>query len=305
MKYHLTITEDIRNGMLNDFQKNSLVKVGAYKQLEQKPDHEILMRYINWVNRFGPLLPVQVRISNSTLKHPQHKKYKTCIEQIVKRLKDGNSLKPVLSTRVTKRSYVEDSKSDNADKDLLLNFDGIFHFHLGTKIENNELKGDVGDLLFVTTHKQVAYVLGIGTHNDFFTDLWVRVILSEWPEVEIMKRLNGITGSGFSESERENLRRSGMGNPIEVDGALYMSNTLGVTTSGMSILTVEKTRIFQRQLKNTLLAIPKNIDTIAATILKHRDVLPKTLHLGARVNLGHIELIETKHNALFQEFFLR
>ena len=155
-------------------------------------------------------------------------------------IRNGESLSPYMS-----RTIVD----ADADDSLLDNW-GIYHFHLGTELEESgQFIRRTGDILLCRVDDSFAYFIKVLPHGRNVSAPWYRkelieIIHKNWPESIGHALAPGVTGlhPKLNDQEVAELRKSGnIALLLEMsDGTVYMppgvGNTLGlVATDGSSV----------------------------------------------------------------------
>ena len=152
----------------------------------------------------------------------------------------GENLSPYMSRKITDVGY----------QDSMLNHWGIYHFHLGTEMEEGgSFVRRTGDILLCRVDESHAYFIKILPHGRNANAPWyqkelIEIIHENWPESIRHARATGVNGLSPSlndEKVAELRRKSNIVLFLEMsDGTVYVphgvGNTLGiVATDGSSI----------------------------------------------------------------------
>ena len=155
-------------------------------------------------------------------------------------IQSGDSLSPYMSKTIV------DAKAD----DSLLDNWRIYHFHLGTELEDGgQFIRRTGEILLCRVDDSFAYFIAVLPHGRNVSAPWYRkelieIIHKNWPESIGHALAPGVTGlhPKLNDQEVAELRKSGnITLPLEMsDGTVYMppgvGNTLGlVATDGSSV----------------------------------------------------------------------
>jgi hypothetical protein len=192
------------------------------------------IKYFNYEKRMLPKLSRQVLISNVFLCPPEQQEG---WELLKVKLEQGQDLKSHLSKRLT----------DLDNNDSLLNDWGIYHLHLGEKMETNGSRfiERTGPVLFLFLDKERALCINILAHGSWTNQQMVKVIHENWPDAIKSFRLN-VAGLGHipTDSDVKIFRKSGVNSAIEVEpGVVYSSMGGGLTTAKTGIAVMQ--RVFQ------------------------------------------------------------
>ena len=162
------------------------------------------------------------------------------IAKLESAIQDGEDLAPHMSKSIV----------DIDAQDSLLNHWGIYHFHLGTEMEEGgKFVGRTRDILLCRIDDTYAYFIKILPHGRNVSAPWYRkelieIIHKNWPESISHALAKGVTGLSprlKDEDVAELRRRTNMTLPLEMsDGFIYMppgvGNTLGlVATDGSNV----------------------------------------------------------------------
>lgn len=263
--------------------------------------------YVNWVQRLGPGRPVKVITPENFETSEKFEQYSNCISEIFERLREGFKLDIFLSRRARTKSFLLNSNPNNADKDLMLNNYGILHLHLGT-FKNGKLENDDGDLLLLTIHNNIAYVPGISDHDSWELLDWAKLMHENWPDDGLLVPLNILPPESkdmFSQVEKRELRKAGASTFEVIDGNLYMSNTLGIATNGMSTRSVDCSRMFLKYLHKIQSELTNSPEFAIKNLNEKFGYSSNNYSFGARVQEGIIEVLEKNSKIKLAELFIR
>lgn len=188
-------------------------------------------RYLNIVSRMPAaiqwILQESEQINNAQLQ-PE---IQTGYQHFKQAAAAGNDLKPYLSTRIGDPDFA----------DLMFYDWGIYHFHLGTGIDDRGFINRTDELLFAVSdpRSSTMYLIDIHPHSGAFSnqDL-LRVLEENWPNVVDRYTLNGVTGLSYNASDEEihELRKSGVNVMIQTPGGRVLAPMGGgITTAGTSV----------------------------------------------------------------------
>jgi len=291
--------------MIEDMKLNAVLSSNREADLRGKPAWGIMFRYLNWCKRLGPSQPAQVMQAREIYYDNGYAKYRKVIDLIAARMERASSLGPFLSKRVLEKPYVVNSSSENADKDRLLNSEGIYHFHLGTSLRSEKLYGYTGDLLFVTYYNGKAYFLGIGNHNDFDSQEWAQRAISNWPNSGMFSEIKNMTFPSYSESERALLRKSGAATFVSLGGKSYFPATGSISTAGISAIDVKKIKTLITQIKYVVMELCNKREMTANYVTRIGQQTTSDVVLTWRIDKGHLEVVDKTSGVRLQEWFLR
>ncbi len=220
----------------------------------------LLIRWLNWRDRFVPTHPRLVHKSNDLLGSPEASTHATELASIENEIRAGNDLTPRLSTRVG-TAYVPSSAQNalnrRADLDLLLSDWGIHHLHLVPAPARS------GPLLFVVFRPGDAYLLLIRDHTAWNDVSLIETIVRNWPnEGLVMGPVTDVQLSNiFDDADRKALRQGGVTVPVEVDGQLYVPR--GLTMCGTAGDATQRSNAIMcaiQRLKREMARNPQTLD---------------------------------------------
>lgn len=263
-----------------------------HAELQAMAAHALLVFYFDWTRRFVTPTPRRVHRSaaldaNSDATAPL---YKPALDHIIASLEAGTDIGPHLSkgimtgyespTRLAQSAPQSSSASATGrskretrrDLDLLLNDWGIHHLHLSTQMEPGGWVTRTGPVLFVPFKPQDAYLIDIAPHGSWYDEDFIRIIVSEWPDADIVREASRITVPTLSTEQRKGLRDHYFVTPVVIDGRTYFP-AVTLMTSGHSEENVDATDAVFRVMKPIeaqLRASPGYI----AEMLTAREVTP-------------------------------
>lgn len=119
--------------------------------------------------------------------------------------------------------------------DLMLYDWGIYHFHLGTTIENDGYVQRTSKLLYAYIDNQDIYFVGIFDHGKWNDQDLIEIIHKYYPESIKGWLIDGTPEKVFSDDDRKVLRKAHVNTFITVsDGTSYMGPGWGITAAGTS-----------------------------------------------------------------------
>lgn len=186
---------------------------------------ELTVRYFNWINRTVEARPRNIHFSKE-FNCPE--KHQRALSTISTKIKQGESIVPYLSTRLTDLNYNDD----------LLNDWGIHHLHLGIdRRRNSPFMKRTKELLYIKFDRDNAYIINVYDHNSFAKKEMVQIIHKNWPEIIKSFKLKGVVSleKNPTDEEIKMLREGGVNTIIEVEeGGLYTPIGMGITGAGTS-----------------------------------------------------------------------
>jgi hypothetical protein len=138
------------------------------------------------------------------------------------------------------------------DLDLLLNDWGIHHLHLSNKIDvdgfaKRQRTKEEEQLLFVVFTRDHAFLLDLASHGSWTDTRLVEIAVRNWPQMRLFHSLDVLPGpTQFSGDQIKEIRGAGLSTHIVVDGSVYISSTLGISSAGTSsIVALEANRLIK------------------------------------------------------------
>lgn len=207
-------------------------------------DEELTIVFFNWLERLVHPHPRTIFKSREYSANVLPPDKVRDLEQLIKKIQNGDDLTPHLSSRVLQgfapraRTTPTTKKklSSRKDLDLLLNEWGIHHLHLSHDVESDGFVGG-DEILFAIFTPDAAYLLDVTQHGQWTNQHFVEVAVRNWPSAGLFHAMKGVIGSAWnaSQSERKQLRSAGITSSVEVDGRVYLSRTVGLSASGHSL----------------------------------------------------------------------
>jgi hypothetical protein len=133
-----------------------------------------------------------------------------------------------------------------------------------------------GPLLFAAFRPGDAYLIDIADHTSWTREDILRIIVEEWPDAGIVKKIEGLTPPSVSEAERQRLRNVGVGcTMIEINGATYSPAAL-MSTAGTTFHSVQSADKLLSDLAWFHDQITNNGTIIAGALVEAGITLPPT-----------------------------
>lgn len=214
----------------------------------------LLLTYGNWRTRFVAPGPREIHLS----KELEAMERGVELEVLVSKIRSGEDLGPHLSRSV---KYATDRTARNPanlsrrkDLDLMHAEWGVHHLHLSPEVEADGFTKRGDDLLFAAFRPEDAYLIGVYPHGSWVSKDVLAVIVRNWPDAGLLHSLNFVTGltQEYSDEDRLKLRNSGITQPIQIDGRVYVP--LGQTTAG------------------TPISVTRNVDALIWTLRGWREI---------------------------------
>jgi hypothetical protein len=239
------LIQDVRNEVLKwlPYDRSDPNVVTAINNLS---DHELLVRFFNWLQRLvhpHPRTVFKSREFSSQLYNSINDEQNIDLSNLIQKIESGEEITPHLSKRILS-GFILDNNSGHLntlnrrhDLDLLLNDWGIHHLHVSDQIESDGFVKRTGPLLFSVFTQDKAFLLEVfPEHGDWTDQRLVEISVRNWPLDGLFIQLNGALGlsTQISTSERTQLRSAGIASPIEVDGKVYFPRTMSLSSAGTS-----------------------------------------------------------------------
>lgn len=222
-------TLDLR-GNWRDLLRDKLRAVG-YDDVDTIPEDKIEFAYFNLLRRLPTPSPRRVHVA-PTLSCPDH--VRTGYDAVVGKMKQGDNLRPHLSTLLAKLDF----------NDALLNDWGILHLHLGTAPHPSKsgFLSRTSELLYAYFVGEDVYLLDVRDHGSFADKELLEVLSTAWPHLTETSKLTSVLPSGFDPTpdELKTLRSKGINMPLNMGGAVHVGPGGGYATSGMSLQVVRE-----------------------------------------------------------------
>lgn len=226
---------------------------------------------------------------NSSLKCPPTLiKGLTCLEQKFIR---GENVNPHLSKEIRNLDYVDG---------MLFDW-GIYHFHLGTKLDNRGLIERTGNVLYAMVMPNEVYFIMIAPHGQWACKDLLEIVNTEWPLVLNNFKLSNCVSMAYkpSESDIKEARKGRLVMPVELsDGTVLIPPGMGMNADGSSIKVMREVaslcdclRKEENDMKKTLKDICDTLDP------KHSlDLANEHFHFRCRRNGNQIVIEDPKHD---------
>ncbi|MDE2861565.1 MAG: hypothetical protein OXP10_01285 [Chloroflexota bacterium] len=190
-------------------------------------DHAALMLYHKMYRYTIEARPRQVLKAVGFECPSQHAKGIGLLENAIQR---GDSLNPYRSKGIATLEA----------RDGLLDYWGIHHFHLGTKLMEDGFVERTAELLFCLLDDRCAYFIKVATHD---SSPWAKKELVDaihinWPEIirpYLLKDVVGVSPE-LNDADLAALREANVMSILKMqDGTFYLEPGLGNTTGGVHI----------------------------------------------------------------------
>lgn len=137
----------------------------ARDDLRTMPHPELLVRYLNWADRFVAARPRRVVTWDGFLHHGSGALHMDQVHALATEVEAGSNLSPYLSEKSARDGYMRPSGKRKrrgvewADKDYALNAYEMHHLHLD--------RAGTEQLLYVNFSREDAFFLMVGDHKSF------------------------------------------------------------------------------------------------------------------------------------------
>lgn len=282
----LVMKYEIKMDFYNDWISYLRQTLKEYGYKPAADDQKVSFQYFNFMRRRINPIPRKILISKE-FNCPE--KLKTGLEIIKEKIIQGEDLYHHLSTNIRNLNY----------NDLLLNDWGIYHLHLGEKLNKDGFIERNGPLLFVRFDEEYAYFITVMNHGNWTEQEMIRIIHKNWPESIKSFRASNIK-SFATPLENEDIKsiRQVHGNTLiePVPGVLYFPLGMGIVTSGLSIDVVRTSDYYLKLVKDFEKYIKTNISFIEASAKITGVELGDNLIFNLKVEGNSIFAIEENHS---------
>lgn len=234
--------------------------------LAAKSAGQLLIIYLNWLNRLIPARPRTVRTSQALKKNPIATKRAAELAALIAKIETGGDLRPHLSKDVRCGFQTARKGKRRRDLDLMLNEWQVHHLHLSGVIEADGFVTRDNPLLFAVFTDTDAYLIDIYPHRSWTKDSVAHTLIDEWSDTSIVREIKGIVGVSHqvTPAERAQRRKAGINSPfISRNGKFYAIGHGGITSAASAILaTMRANHIIRRlrEIETTLSAEPHALD---------------------------------------------
>lgn len=269
--------------------KSELMFLGYSIDQDEKSEN-ICFMYFNLKKRLIEPKPRNILLSN-VFNCPDE--YKDALDAIIIKIKQGRNLKPHLSTKLYKLDYNDD----------MLNDWGIYHLHLGTKLDNKGFVNRTGPLLYAFFDDNNAYFINVLYHGAWTKQDIIKIVHNNWPESIEQYKLNGVIEleTQITDDDLKKLRRAHINTCVEIDkGIVYAPMGGGYSTSGLSVDVVRHCDHYTRIFKNLEKDIKNNLNSYISKIEKLGKKCPTTLSFKLELDFKDVYIFEANTKILFK-----
>ena len=259
----------------------------GYAPANGTPWRELFLRRFNLKKRMIPVRPRALHTAAGVVVPPA---LQAGYDLVTQKLRDGVDVRPHLSRKLAEITF----------KDDLLNDWGILHFHLGTVLEADGFMGRTGPLLFARIDREDAYLLGVGTHAQFSSQVLVQRMVDTWPGAMARYEQPGILDLQFptTDAEIKKLRKIGVTAPVRAsNGRFYLGlggggMTLGRWPAGGAMRANRMTKA----IRHLRWHARDNLEGIAAALEAAGHAVPENLNFSLRKTGDLLVMRETSTN---------
>lgn len=245
---------------------------------------DIPVHYFNAAQRRIPSRPRTLLISDTFQCPAEHQAGWELIQQ---KVKDGLDLIPHLSKLIVKTKKT----------DLMLNDWGVYHLHLGTRIENGFVER-AGPLLFARITDEYFYAIDVYDHSSWTNGGIVETIHRNWPESVAHWVMHGVKGSTLTDEERAALRKVHTNTFfLTKDDTTYGPIGGGTVASGHNLFSVIKMDVEHDRLE----CLERRLIEITDEIM---PALKKAGYTDATEVIAKLVLTDEFYAALFPDYRL-
>ena len=229
---------DIRQVLVDAL--SACAKTAGRKKIERMTAFELLVCYQNWQQRSIFPSPRKLIESDEFLLAKQNPSFAFYLSQLLDKMRNGDSMLPHLSKWVlTSHTPRQPTQPFNkrSHLDLLLNEWGIHHLHMSNEADPNDPRFvERGDsLLYAIFRQKEVYLIDILSHADFANDHLIRIVIKNWPDRGLVRKVEGATAQrGYGVEERKFLRSAAIDIPIVIGNDMFISWTGGLNAGGTS-----------------------------------------------------------------------
>lgn len=284
----MDLMKDLKEIFIKQFEKYGI----SYTNTEDI--HELACEYLNTLSKIIEPTPRNVFISKELRSKKMPEKINAIFDEIKTKFEEGSNVNPYLSERLLKSGY----------NDRLLHSWGIYHLHLSnTKKNESDFFFERSDfLLFCMVIENDVYFIDILPHKE--DNLWskremLKILKNNWPEILEPCKVHGIErGATYNDEEIEQLRKSGINSPIEIDGDVYVPiGGGGLSLARTNIMhcevaksLIKKIREVEKQIIDNKVPIREEISEIVTDLPDNLDFhlfLEEYGFVIKEINTGH------------------
>ncbi len=277
------LKKDFYDSIMNEF-RNINFNMNELPQEKKEPYNfydirDLFLIYVNWRKRFiGPGYRRVVYSKELQSKLSKNKKIKKIVNKLSYKLTNNEDLTPFLTKMIVNKPHVpskskdefenlnEEQRADElrikGDKDLLLNFFGVQHFHLESNYNNRTHNGvtfTVGEnykrgkeLLYAKVDKDIVYFIDMNEHNLYDRNI-LRIIKNNWNHLLQPFESDLSYVSEYTDDETIELIKNGINPPCIIDDKTYIFPPISV--AGTSNMEFFQTKDFFKKIQESYVDI--------------------------------------------------
>lgn len=210
-----------------DFVENLISELGDYSVSVPEPEDQekVKLQFFNFKRRLIPKKRRKI-LRSKEFSCPQNLKNGLTLfeEKMIK----GEDSYPHLSRNIKNLDY----------NDSLLNDWGIYHFHLGSTMEDDGFISRTGPVLFGRFDDNNFYFINVMDHGSWTKQEMIKVLHENWPTSISSWRLGDIIGLSHVPSDHDihQGRKFGINQLVQIEpGVVYAPIGGGITTAKTSI----------------------------------------------------------------------
>lgn len=267
---------------------------------------DLLITWFNWSWRMIAVHPRQVHLSREFVANPLRQRY-SALPKLLTDIHNGVDLKKYLSRGVLHVTTPRSSAAAGTDRkrsrhiDPMLNAWGIYHLHIGNKVDRDGFVGRTKDLLFVVFRRGYAFVLDIMPHGAWARESLIRIILGNWPQAQLVDKLEGVIGLSrpIDDDERLVLMQNHINTAVEIDGAVYMPQG-GIMASGVPMGAVRSADWTMQMIEDFIERVRADPAFLVELMRSRGIAVPDELKLNFLIDDSGFGLIEPQSKTLFK-----
>ncbi len=270
------------------------LKSKGYSDDELANKNDLLLLYYKDQMLSIPQIPRKVEFSKQ-FKYPDE--YKMALEEFVKRVENGEDLKPFMSERV---------RSKHNNNDMLLNDWGIYHFHLTRRFRSDGMATRSEYQIFACCDNTTMYFIQVYRHDKkylYSQEELIKIVDENWSHLLSKYQLKEITAltDKIDDAKRELIRDAHATTITEVNGKFYFPPGGGYASDGSSVTAVRKYQRFYNWLKLLEIDFRNNINDICEYMKIFTDLpINRNLKLVVKsIEPYGINLLELNNSLMF------
>jgi|HubBroStandDraft_4_1064222.scaffolds.fasta_scaffold00009_90 hypothetical protein len=237
--------------------------------LKAKSAAELLVIYLNWLNRLIPALPRTAHQSKAIASNPIVTKRAGELSALIAKIEAGGDLRPHLSKDVRCGFQTARKGKRQRDLDLMLNDWQVHHLHLSGLIETDGFVTRDEPLLFAVFTGRDAYLIDVYDHRSWTKESVVHTLIDEWPTAPFVREIKGIRLThGVTEQERGQRRKSGISSlMLEYKGKVWAVGYGGVTSAVTPVFATRRANFILSSLREREALLTNNPHLLDAQLV--------------------------------------